>query len=247
MSHTLPPTQCASNTTTWTDTTLTAETIYIRKVHIDELRTNIANELSRRGLSAAPAYTDPTITAGSTNVKKTHLTELRTQIEAIHSGRSESGYCPGDTVSIPSWSTLTAGTRLKNTDITQMRTTLDSLKASCICETEQCQYCADCGYYYTYCSHNGVACNNSQSAEGCGHQVAVWACGSIDLAISTEHPYKSWDGGTSTAWDETVPWTQGDADRPEAAWPSWTLYEPPHNGKSHSDWGCKCNPYTWGT
>lgn len=237
-SHTLPPIQCATNTTTFTDATLTADVTKVRKTHIDELRTSISNELTRRGLSSA-SWTDSTITANSTKIRKTHIDELRTQIENIHSGNGQSGYCPGDTVTI-SWtdSTITANsTKPRNVHITEMRTTLNSLKSGCICETEQCKYCADCGYmYYISCGH----CACQDRCGGDDHPCPehwVYLCGSVNGVGTQQYPYKSWDGYTSASWDGTVPWAWGDG-IPGAAI-NWGA------GWGSPAWSCKCNPYTW--
>ena len=74
--HTLPPTQCSSNNPSWTDSTITANSTKPRKVHVDELRAEVNDELTRRGLSTA-SWTDSTITANSTKVRKIHIDESR--------------------------------------------------------------------------------------------------------------------------------------------------------------------------
>ena len=242
MAHRLPPAQCSTNTVTWTDPTLTADSTKIRKVHIDELRTAINNELTRRGLSSA-TWTDPTLTANSTAVKKIHISNLRTQIEKIESGNSEVGYCPEDSVNI-SWTdtSLTPNsTKPRKVHMDEARTTINALKSGCICETEQCQYCADCGYiYHPACGYCGCQDRCGNDGHPCP-DTTYYLCGSINLPSATSNPYKAWDGWTSTAWDGTVPW-------------DWCAYAPPglnwgtcNNSASydHSAWSCKCNPYGW--
>jgi len=239
MAHRLPPVQCVANTYSFEDTPLSSS-VKIRKSHIDELRAQVAAELSRRGLTAAPAYTDPVIYPKSdplkTKIRKMHVTELRAQIEEIHSGNGDitgTGYCPEDTVTISWTDTPSTSVKVRHVHFTEMRDTLNSLKSGCICETEQCEYCADCGYYYyswaCWCYVNSIGCCNSCGPQACTHYCSqgVWSCGSVN--VGGTHPYKSYAPGV--AWDGTVPWDWGDG-IPVASI-NWTSY-----------WTCKCNPFT---
>lgn len=231
--HLLPPAQCSTNTVVFTDPTLTAGSIKVRNNHIEELRAQVVAECTRRGLSAPPAWTDTTLTAGSVKIRNDHVTELRTQMEQIRSGRGESGYCPENTVGAFSWTdTLTAGSvKSRNDHIEELRVAINALKSACICETEQCQYCADCGYYYQTCSHAGVACDNHKYSE-CQYSLTDHRlCASIN--VGGTHPYKAASGDplVTTAWDGYVPW-------------DWCSYTPPGSNWS-SYWTCKCNPFTW--
>lgn len=245
--HTLAPIQCASNTPTWTDPTLTANSILPRKVHIDELRNYINNELSRRGLSTN-IFTDVSIIANYTVIRKTHIDELRSAINKLKTGDcSDAYYCPQDSSGAISWtdSTITANsTLIRNLHISEMRTKVAALMSTCICEAEQCQYCADCGYYYQSCSHAGVACDNHKYAE-CGYTlVNHYVCGSTNLAVGTAHPYRSASGDpiVTLPWNNTVPWNMCSYAPPGLVWGSCTY----QGGKNHSsDWNCKCNPFTW--
>lgn len=99
--------------TAWTDSTLTAG-MPIKKVHIDELRTAIQNERTRRGYTTA-AFTDPTITSGSTGHKKEHTSELRNNLTSF---TSLSGTLP------------TAGTIERVIDITAIRAKINALEAT---------------------------------------------------------------------------------------------------------------------
>jgi len=248
--HTLPPVQCASNVTVFTDPTLTVNASKMRKVHLDELRNSVNNELTRRGLGII-TWTDSTITANSTKIRAIHISQLQDAIHKIQDGdcSADSLYCPQDAVGNPSFTDdppTANSTKIKATHISQMRTTVNSLKVSCICEAEQCQYCADCGYYYTTCSYTTCQCDDHKYSE-CGYSLNhYWSCGSINLALATAHPYRaSSGGGTGTAWNGTVPWSMCNYGPPGK---NWNTYSPPHSpGKNHSDWNCKCNPYTWTT
>lgn len=251
--HSLPPTQCPANVATFTDNPVVIDVTGIRKVHIDELRTYINGELTRRGLDTI-TFTD-TITANVTGIRAVHVNELQDAIQKIQTGdcAADIYYCPEDTVGTITFTNepIVANTnKVADVDINEPYTDISALMTSCICESEQCEYCADCGYKYSYCNHNGVACNNRCGAEGgCGQTVYANSCASINLIAGTPHPYKTASSvSVHSAWDGTVPWYMGEPDRPAAAWKSWTYYNPPGGGApDHSDWNCKCNPYTWTT
>ena len=241
MAHKLPPKQCSSNTPAWTDPVLTDLSTKVRKVHIDELRSFLNTEFVRRGLTQA-SFTDPTITNLVTEIRKVHVDQLRTELAACKSGRGESGYCPQDSSGCMDFTdpTITAlSTEVRGVHFREMTQKVQALMTGCICETEQCQYCADCGYHYTTCSHAGVACDDHKYSE-CHHSINhYWICASINLPSSAEHPYKS--ANPPVAWDGYVPW-------------DWCVYTPPGSnwgtceysgGHNHSAWNCKCNPYSW--
>ena len=141
--HKLPPTACGSNLPTWTDTTITAAVTKFRKVHVDEIRTRINTELTRRGLTNY-TFTD-TIVAGTTLVRKTHIDQLRTAMTAnIKKGdcAADAYYCPQDTSGCMDFTdpTIVASvTQRRKTHIDQLRTKIQALMTTCICETEQCE------------------------------------------------------------------------------------------------------------
>lgn len=227
--HILPPAQCAANTTTFTDSTLTADVTKIRISHINEMRTAISNEFTRRGLNS-PSWTD-TITANTIRPRKTHIDELRAACALCQSGdcSADTLYCPGDTVTLSWAETITANvTKVRKPHTDELRTAINNLKTSCICETEQCDFCSDCGHSWLVCNNNGVACNNHQGG-GCiyfyqGHQY----CGSIN--VGGTKPYRSANSGTNVAWDGYVDYEMGTT--PPGT--NWSAY-----------WTCKCNPFTW--
>lgn len=247
--HVLPPEQCSTNVPTWTDDPLNERDQLIRKTHIDELRSEINDELTRRNLNTE-TWTDSTITANVTKVRRIHIVELRNAVEKIQSGDCSSDvlYCPEDTVGSVSWGeSISAGsTEVSKTHISEIRSQLASQMQTCICETEQCEYCADCGYHYTTCSHAGCACDDHKYSDcqySLNHQ---WVCASVNLAVGTTHPYKEADGDplSTSAWDGTVPWDMCNYAPPGLNWAACEY----QGGHDHSsDWNCKCNPYNWST
>jgi len=256
--HTNAPKQCAANTIAFTDPTLTAHGTKHRKVHIDELRTAVNAELTRRGITNV-TFTDSTITARSTKIRKIHIDELRAAIDdGIKEGdcAADSYYCPQDSTAAISWTdpTITEhDTKQKGSHISELRSTLQALMASCICEAEQCQYCQDCGFDFTYYTPS-VACDDDQGC-GCNYFVHAYRCASINLSSATTYPYKVYTGtcnypsgcndcsfgGTITPGDNTVPWNMCNYTPPGSNWGTCE-YQGAHD---HSAWNCKCNPYTW--
>jgi hypothetical protein len=248
--HTLPPVQCSSNTPTWTDPTITADVTKVKKAHIDDLRNYLNAELSRRGLSSY-SFTDSTIIADSTKLRTIHITDMRSALDKIHIGdcSGDTYYCPQDALACASADltdqTLTPNsTKFRDVHVTQIRSKLQTLMTSCICEAEQCQYCSDCGYYYTTCSLAGVSCDNSKYSSCSNTPVPHYICASTNLPTWTAHPYKSASGDplSTEAWDGTVPWAMCNYTPPGSNWGSCEH----RGGHDHTaDWNCKCNPFTW--
>jgi len=247
--HLLQPTTCVANTDSWTDNPIVVHVTKIKAQHVNELRAAIGSELSRRGF-AAWSWTDDPATVGL-GVKSEHIEEMRAAVENIKTGdcAADSDYCPEDTSDAVAWEDepiVKKVTDIKKVHMDNIRNYINSMSSSCICESEQCEHCADCGYRYNYCNHNGVACNNSQSVGGCGQTVSGYSCASVNSPVGAVKPYSS----TGVNWNGTVPWVMGTADRPSSAWHNWDFYSPPGasaSGGSWSDWSCKCNPYTWTT
>jgi hypothetical protein len=247
--HLLQPTQCVSNVSAWTDPTIIQYTTKVKTEHINELRVAIDGERARRGFSVW-SWTDNPVTTDD-EILATHMTEIRTAISNIKTGdcAADSDYCPEDGSDAVVWTDVPITpdeTQIKKVHVDNARGYDNSLSSACVCESEQCEFCSDCGHRYSYCNHNGVACNDDQSVGGCGQTVQAYNCASINLAALTTHPYTS--ANPAVAWNGTVPWIMGTADRPASAWHDWDFYNPPGHGASdHSDWNCKCNPYTWTT
>jgi hypothetical protein len=246
--HILPPIQCPANIPTWIDSTITANTTRPRKVHIDELRTRVNAELSRRGLST-DIFTDSPIVADTTKLRKIHIDELRASITKIHLGDcvAEGLYCPQDALGCVDFTdpVITANsTKPRRLHVTELRTALQTLMTSCICEAEQCQYCADCGYYYQTCTYQYCACDNHKYVECGNYMVNHYLCASTNLPVGTAHPYKSASGDPLSlgAWDGAVPWAMCSYTPPGSNWGTCE-YQTGHN--HYQDWVCKCNPFTW--
>lgn len=87
---------CPANVVAFTDYPMTANEQIVRKTHIDELRTAVGGEETRRDILSAPnTYADTPIVANETLIRKIHVDELRQYIEKI---RDPEGYpahsCP---------------------------------------------------------------------------------------------------------------------------------------------------------
>lgn len=226
--HLMPVTQCATNLYSWDDT-ITQDVTQVRAVHVTELRTAINEELTRRGLDTLTW--EDTITANSTLIRKQHVDELRDAITTLKTGDcpTDSYYCPEDTSGcVDGWDTIVAGTtQVRAEHFNQMRTIVNGLRTTCICETEQCQYCSDCGYRTSSCPSNRPCyCDNSKYATGCNPQVSIYNCGSINTGGMS--PYKTFPG--SIPQDGYVPWAM-------------CAYAPGSNWSAY--WTCKCSPFTW--
>lgn len=244
MSHTPPPLKDPNNVLTGlTDTTITADVTKIKAIHATELRTKINTEFTRRSLATYSGWTDPGLATG-TRIRKAHIQELRDQLVQCKSGRGVAGSCPCDDSGCMDFTdpTLVAdATRVRAIHVSDIRTKLQNLMTGCICETEHCQYCSDCGHEYNYCSHNGVACDDHQSGESCGYVLVAYNCASINTGGS--NPKKQYSCSftenyrcshtasyTQVSYDGTVPWNLGD-------------YTNPPGNNWVSTWSCKCNPY----
>ncbi|MDA1183288.1 MAG: S8 family serine peptidase [Acidobacteria bacterium] len=72
----------------FTDPVLTGGVTFVRKVHIDELRTRIDALRVGEGLGNY-SFTDPTLVAGATQVKALHILELRQALQDVFVARME--------------------------------------------------------------------------------------------------------------------------------------------------------------
>ena len=103
----------------WTDSTITANSTKIRKVHIDELRSAINTRRIDAGLTNY-SWTDPTITANSTKIRKVHIDDLRTAISQVYTTCGQAA---------PSWTdpTITANTtKIRKVHIDELRSAVSN-------------------------------------------------------------------------------------------------------------------------
>ena len=161
-----------------------------------------------------------------------------------HGWCSSDTVCPVDTGVPLTWTnpTITVDQSLvKAIDVQEARNYLQAEAVSCVCEQEACNYCSDCGYlqHVTGCTLSACNCDDHQSPECAGwYDYYVYNCATINVASGT--PYESLPVGTRTA-----PWNCMCNFTPPGQ--SWSTYTPPHApGKAHPDWGCMCNPFSWG-
>ena len=251
----LTPWVISTNIPTWPDT-ITADVTNVRKVHIDDaggsshgLRDYARGEVTRRGLTTA-IFADQPLVANVTDIRAQHILDLRTALDNIRSGVGNGGDgtypCQVDSFGATNnWTDtlITNITSPRAVHITEMRTKVQSLMTACVCETEQCQYCADCGYYYGVfhcpCNVNTCGCNNSQGPQSCSYYYTNYYFNCASVNVGGTNPYKNATGSatepisalTTATWDGTVPWAWGSGIPGGSA--DWTAY-----------WSCKCNPFT---
>jgi len=79
---------------TWTDPAIVAGVTPIKKIHIDELRTQINNRRTNAGLGAC-TWTDSSVVQGVTPYKKAHFDEMRTCLNAVYTACGQA---------VPTWS-----------------------------------------------------------------------------------------------------------------------------------------------
>jgi hypothetical protein len=137
--------------TSWTDegsgpaARVLGGTTLIRKIHIDELRTAINAEISRRG-GLARTWTNPTIVANSTAVRDDHVAELRAALSY-----AKSIDCSTDTLPVPgSWTDnplVPDVTAIRDDHINELRVYVNQIEAVCLCNCDG------------HCGCNGLCCN----------------------------------------------------------------------------------------
>ena len=234
---------CPTNLVTWTDDPVVADVTQGRAVHRNEIRTAIATESTRRGLSATPIpSTDQPVSSDVNKWRKIHIDELRAAITYMqapsemppHSG---GGWCPSDS-SVPfTWTdpTVTSDqTLVRAIHINELRAAMNIETTTCVCQQEACNYCSDCGYAYQVsgCYVSGCACDDHKYNE-CGfspYNYWVYSCATVNIP--------------GTWVPQTAYWNCMCNFTPPGI--SWTAYGVPHSpGYYHPEWGCMCNPFTW--
>ena len=117
--------------------------------------------------------------------------------------------------------------------VQEIRDTLNEFSTQCVCETEHCQYCSNCGHAYVTCTH-GCYCQNSKYAQ-CTYCANTW-----NWSCSVNNTYSA--GADFPYSDYPVPWNCMCSHTPAGM--NWQSCEY-RGAHDHSDWGCKCTPYTW--
>jgi len=144
--------------TPWTDPTITAGETLIRKVHMDELRSEINTNETDIGLTTT-SWTDSVITAGETLIRAVHFTEARDAIVGIFNKILETP---------PIWTdaTLTPGeTIIRKTHLDELRTEITN--AYNLINAKKC-----CGSYGGSNTGSAGACPGTDDS----------ACGTIDCS-----------------------------------------------------------------
>jgi hypothetical protein len=125
--------------TSWTDegasspdARVAAFVTSIKGVHVNELRTAIGTERTRRSLGAY-SWSWSAVAANTDSILKTHLDELR----AAEVDTRTNGFCPTDGTAVPTWteSTITQNvTSTKAQHINELRAALNVMEnVSCLC------------------------------------------------------------------------------------------------------------------
>jgi len=230
----------------------------------NELDADVVTENTRRGLVATPLpTTDVPAVVNQTEWKKVHMDELKNAIEYMNNpaeapnrncpGNSDpycpantNGWCPTDSVG-PTlvWTnpTITRNESLvEAVDIADRRTNLNLEAVSCICEQEACNYCSDCGHYYTSTScptdSGPCRCDDHLAPEcGCMQTVPHWDCATIN-----QPAFSAWT-------PQMAPWNcmcNFSPSSPPLNAISWSTWPVPHAPGNPQNWNCMCSPYQWG-
>jgi hypothetical protein len=143
--------------TVWTDSPIVAGTTEIRAVHINELRTAINNEISRRA-GGIKSWTDPTLVvppgANPNIVRESHVRELRAA-----ANYAETIDCVTDLAPVQTWTDdpiVPDVTPIRATHINELRTYFNQLETQCTCNCDS--HCA-CNSQCCNCDHCGSNCS----------------------------------------------------------------------------------------
>ncbi len=102
----------------FTDPTITGG-IYIKTVHVSELRTRIDNARTARGLPSF-SWTDPTLGATATAVKAVHFMEMRTALAQLYAAAG---------VALPAFTDATlSGVAVKAAHIMELRAAVAAIE-----------------------------------------------------------------------------------------------------------------------
>lgn len=216
----------AGAATSWTDPTITDSATPIRAVHINELRTAIANVRSRLGMTVA-AWTDPTLAAGAT-IRGVHVRELRTRLQEI---MTQLGSMPAVSWTDPS--IVDTSTKVRGVHIREVRQLVNNAENSSGCSGYGCfiprnamlsRYLVDLAHVTMYHGYPGVG-------------VQAWATNCSD-------------GRTIDTRAGGYPWIYGQYSGSDATWSDFNIWYSQQNGwlqqfNVYTDPGCAggvCDP-----
>lgn len=170
----------------WTDSVIVAGQTLIRKVHMDELRSEVNTTEADVGLSQT-SWTDSIIVASQTLIKAIHFTELRTALETIFSTIEETP---------PTWtdSDLT-DMAVRKVHLTELRTETENAQTTIVgyecCGGGACPKTVgtDCTGTCKCC--DGINLDCQFTADGQDYQSE---CNGIDCSVAGY--YHDWVSGT---------------------------------------------------
>ena len=147
-------------TTTWTDDPIIdgsqPNPTQVRKIHVDELRTSLNNDIAKRG-GVPGTWEDPTITAGTTKIRSVHLNELRSATDDLYAILIAP--CASNTVPVPSYTVpepmtdTTDASKVRATHIEELRYIINDIEAQCLCDCDGHCSCVS----HSHCSCAGMA------------------------------------------------------------------------------------------
>ena len=137
---------CPANQSSWTDVTLNTA-IKVKAVHVNELRTAINTEQTRRHVTP---FNFGTTRSTANVVTRQDTKELRDQIEALYPFTGAWSY---------TYSTIS---KIEGAILTEVRANLNDAENDCLCN---CNYCTcQCNYCTCNCNY-GCTCNCNYSDE----------------------------------------------------------------------------------
>jgi len=173
---------CPANQTLWTDPTINTA-IKVKAVHINELRTAIQNEQTRRHTTPVDFGTD--VTTGDT-VKASDTQALKDEIEALFPFTGSWAY------------NYTTISKIEGGILSEVRYNLNDAENNCLCNcnycTCQCNYCTcDCNYCtcdcnYCTCDCNYCTCNCNYCTCNCNY-ACTCNCNYSDEELKKEISY----------------------------------------------------------
>jgi hypothetical protein len=133
---------CSGNATSFTDDPVIAGVTNIRVPHMNELRTAVNDEQTRRSVTPTSFGTVTT----SDNIRATHFTALKTAINNMVD-------LPKDNTTVKITNTYSVGANIRAIHINNLRDKLQELEVDCSCNSEcganlVCSCYGFCGAHY---------------------------------------------------------------------------------------------------